>query len=510
MKAAIYTRVSSDSQAEGEFNSCEAQTVKIRSFISSQENMDEYKVYSDEGYTGANTDRPALQEMLSDIQQGNINVIISYKIDRLTRSPKDFYQLIEIFEKHNASFISITERFDTSTPSGRLLRNIMLTFGQFERELTSERIRDKKAEMAKKGMWSSGKPPFGYKTDNRKLIPEPVHSETVKKMFETYVTSGSLYRTYDFLKSGKMLNRSGGVFSKGVIYDMLRNAVYNGMILHKGNIYKGIHEPLVSHEMFEEAQKVHKPQVRGRVVHCAIFPGLVHCKCCGSTMSEVFTNKSRNNKRVRYFYYRCSRVNKFDKSFCDIRQASVDRLDRYIIENLDTIAKNKQYLDSLIFTLNNSPKPMASGLEPGPIPLQYTSEKVREILKTITGSADNMDMTERRIIMKRHISKIIYSKEEIEILLNYSGSGAEPSSALKTAGAAAGKNSSAPTLPASFFCPHPKKSRRPLPDSKRRKNFHETTVRSGLKMELNNEPQTLLIIIPNTVHGCKKLNIGRL
>jgi len=221
---------------------------------------------------------------------------------------------------------------------------------------------------------------------------------------------------------------------------------------------------------------------------------------------------------VKYFYYRCSSINKRDRSFCDIRQASVDRLDRYIIENLDTIAKNNQYLDSLIFTLNNSPKPMSSGLEPGPMPLQYTSEKVREILKTITESADNMDVTERRIIMKRHISKIIYSKEEIEIVVNYSGSGAEPSSALKTAGAAAGKNSSAPTLPAAFFCPHPKKSRRPLPDSKGRNFFAEESNFNNLKMEPSSKLQTLRqaqggtlsIIIPNKVHGCKKLDIGRL
>ena len=140
---AIYTRVSTDLQAEKEFSSCEAQEEKIRSFVKSQDNWQIYKVYSDAGYTGANTNRPALQELLEDIKQGKIEIILAYKIDRLTRSPKDFYQLVEIFEKYNVSFISITERFDTSTPAGRLLRNIMLTFAQFERELTSERTKDK-------------------------------------------------------------------------------------------------------------------------------------------------------------------------------------------------------------------------------------------------------------------------------------------------------------------------------------------------------------------------------
>lgn len=125
---AIYTRVSTDIQAEKEFSSCESQEAKIRSFIQSQNNWQIFKVYTDAGFTGANTDRPALQELFEDIKQKKIDVILSYKIDRLTRSPKDFYQLIEFFEQNDISFISITERFDTSTPTGRLLRNIMLTF----------------------------------------------------------------------------------------------------------------------------------------------------------------------------------------------------------------------------------------------------------------------------------------------------------------------------------------------------------------------------------------------
>jgi DNA invertase Pin-like site-specific DNA recombinase len=149
-QCAIYTRVSTDIQAEKEFSSCEAQEEKIRAFVKSQDNWQIYKVYSDPGYTGANTNRPALQELLEDIKEKKIDIVLAYKIDRLTRSPKDFYQLIEIFEKYNVSFISITERFDTSTPAGRLLRNIMLTFAQFERELTSERKKDKLLERVKR------------------------------------------------------------------------------------------------------------------------------------------------------------------------------------------------------------------------------------------------------------------------------------------------------------------------------------------------------------------------
>jgi len=169
-KCAIYTRVSTDNQAEVDFNSCQAQEEKIKSFINSQENLYVYKVYCDPGFSGAILERPALGQMLGEIEEGKINTVIVYKIDRLTRSPKDFYYLMEVFEQYKVDFISITERFDTSTPAGRLLRNIMLTFAQFERELTSERTRDKLQERANKGMWNGGNIPYGYVARDKRLV----------------------------------------------------------------------------------------------------------------------------------------------------------------------------------------------------------------------------------------------------------------------------------------------------------------------------------------------------
>jgi len=246
MKCAIYTRVSTDNQAEKEFNSCEAQEEKIRNFVKSQNNWEVVKVYSDPGYTGANINRPALQELLEDLKQGIINNVLVYKIDRLTRSPKDFYQLIEYFENYNVSFISITERFDTSTPSGRLLRNIMLTFAQFERELASERTRDKMFERAKKGLWNGGLVPFGYRRENKKLVPDEKESKIVQLIFKTYLISGSIAKVYKTLKSKKFFNRSGKVFTKSNIFNILRNIVYTGKVKYSGKVYQGIHIPIIS------------------------------------------------------------------------------------------------------------------------------------------------------------------------------------------------------------------------------------------------------------------------
>jgi len=434
MKAAIYTRVSTDVQAEVEFNSCETQESKIRSFISSQEKMEVYKVYSDQGYTGANLDRPALKEMLADIQHGKIDIVIAYKIDRLTRSPKDFYQLIEIFDKFSVSFLSITERFDTSTPSGRLLRNIMLTFAQFERELISERIRDKIAERAKKGMWSSGKPPFGYKKEDKKLAIEPREAGIVKLIFEDFIAYPSIAALYYKLKEAKMFNRSGVPLSKTALDFILKGIVYAGMVKHKGTVYQGIHTPIISTELFDEVQLLKKDKVRPKKsmsYNYCLFPGLVRCKECGSVMCATFSNKLKGGERTRYFYYRCSVVEKRDRSFCSIRHVSADRLDDFIANNLDIIRKNKQYLDSLVYVLNHNNTGNRAGFELELPSMPIMVENVQNILETIVEASKLKGKTEKRAIIKRHIEKVIYSKETIEVILLYSDSVAAASGPLR-------------------------------------------------------------------------------
>ena len=286
VRAAIYTRVSTDNQAEIEFNSCEAQEAKIRTFISSQESMVVQGVYSDAGYSGATLSRPALERMLRDIAANHIDLVIVYKIDRLTRSPKDFYQLIEVFEKHTASFISITERFDTSTPAGRLLRNIMLTFGQFERELTSERTKDKMLERAKKGLYGGGVCPFGYKRVEKKLVIEPAEAEIVRRIFNTYIETASLFKTYEVLKKQGIRNRIGKIFSKGDLAYLLRRPIYTGTVIHQGNTYAGIHEPIITAEQFKQAQETHGRKLvpKWHPAKNFLFPGLITCKECGSSM----------------------------------------------------------------------------------------------------------------------------------------------------------------------------------------------------------------------------------
>ena len=433
LKCAIYTRVSTDNQAEVEFNSCEAQEAKIKSFINSQENMEVYKVYSDPGFTGANLNRPALKEMLEDIKYGEINLIIVYKIDRFTRSPKDFYHLIEAFDSNGADFLSVTERFDTSTPSGRLLRNIMLTFAQFERELTSERVKDKMNQRHQKGMWNGGTLPFGYRIENKKLLIDEEQAKLVRRLYEAYLNKQPLADIYNELKKSYPLTKTR-------IYTILRNPIYTGKVKYAGKLNQGNHEAIISEEVFELAQAMHRDKRRTMAPYKNYaFAGLIKCKECGSSMTQCHTNKKKKNGRTkRYYYYRC--VSTFNRYWdnCQTRQISAKRLESYVIDNLRRISRDKQYIDNLVFRLNSSARGGRIGL---PTKVADSSKNPRKnedmgdhtklelrrdtptifpkiVVQTLDLAVKSLSESrgiERNLLAKKFIKSIIYSIESIEI-----------------------------------------------------------------------------------------------
>jgi len=492
-QCAIYTRVSTDMQAEKEFSSCEAQEEKIKSFIQSQDNWQIFKVYSDAGYTGANTNRPALQELLEDIKQRKIDIILAYKIDRLTRSPKDFYQLIEIFEQNNVSFISITERFDTSTPAGRLLRNIILTFAQFERELTSERTKDKLLERVKKGMWNGGHLPFGYERKDKKLIINKKESEIVRLIFENYLETGSVNEVYDLLKEKNIKNRQGKIFSKPFLTLILRNITYTGKINYAGQIYQGIHQSIISEELFELVQKTHKRRVRKfRIYKYFLLGGLIRCKECGYTMSACFTNKHRNEKLKRYYYYRCTCVNKKGWQACSIKEVSAERIENYILENLERISLDKNYIENLVFKLNHSLNTTSEdGIEPSKVCSKFSIETIISILQSFLFGLATQKGAERNLFAKRFIKEIIYSGKNIEINLFYSGNF---------------KNFSAGKSPARQLAGGAETPS----DNKENPIFSNETGFASETTGAQIKPfQTFSIILPNLIHQSKKKNLKR-
>lgn len=259
IRAAVYTRKSSEEGLEQEFNSLDAQREACKAYIASQKHEGWVLVekdYSDGGISGGTLNRPAIQELLQDIKDGLVNMIVVYKIDRLTRSLHDFSKLVEIFDAHNASFVSITQQFNTSTSMGRLTLNMMLSFAQFEREIAGERVRDKKLASAKKGLWVYGKCPFGYTVEGGILKPDPVHRETVALIFSAYLKLKSVPRLYFHLKEKGVFTKTGKAWCTGNLYNMLSRQVYTGKLPYKDQLFEGLHQAIISKEVFAEAQAI--------------------------------------------------------------------------------------------------------------------------------------------------------------------------------------------------------------------------------------------------------------
>jgi site-specific DNA recombinase len=252
LRCAIYTRKSSEEGLEQAFNSLDAQREACAAFVLSQKNeawMVSPTLYDDGGFSGGTMDRPALQRLISDIAEGRVDVVVVYKIDRLTRSLFDFAKIVEAFDAKGVSFVSITQQFNTSTSMGRLTLNVLLSFAQFERELAGERIHDKIAASKKKGMWMGGLPPLGYDVEDRKLVVNEEEARTVFHIFRRYVHLRSVRALKTELEEAGIRSKQrvladgtrygGQKLSRGALYLMLQNRLYRGEITHKGNAYPG-------------------------------------------------------------------------------------------------------------------------------------------------------------------------------------------------------------------------------------------------------------------------------
>jgi hypothetical protein len=300
----------------------------------------------------------------------------------------------------------------------------MLTFAQFERELASERTRDKMLERAKKGLWNGGIVPYGYKKENKKLVVNPKEAKIVKMIYEIYITTGSLSKVYNELKTKDIRNRQGKFFNKSHLENILRNVIYTGKVKYAGKIYQGIHKPIISEEIFNLAQQIHKKKIRKlRVYKDFLFGGLITCKECGSKMTPCFTNKRKEGKLKRYYYYRCTSTLKRDWEFCSTKQVNAERLERYILESLERISLDRNYIENLVFRLNHDSKMgYHSGLELTKSCSKFSSDTIQFLLSSLLSLLARQKGIERNILIKKFIKDIIYSKEEIQINLYYSTS----------------------------------------------------------------------------------------
>lgn len=256
-RCAIYTRKSTEEGLEQDFNSLHAQREASEAYILSQKHEGWQVVkaeYDDGGYSGGNMNRPGLVRLMADIEAGKIDVVVVYKVDRLSRSLHDFAKMVEIFDRHGVSFVSVTQQFNTTTSMGRLTLNVLLSFAQFEREVTGERIRDKIAASKKKGMWMGGVVPFGYKVEERMLLPVADEALLVEKIFGRYAALRSVRALYEELKEQGIRSRKGSILSRGMLYGMLSNPIYIGKIKHKQAVHDGMHPGIIEKDLWDKVQ----------------------------------------------------------------------------------------------------------------------------------------------------------------------------------------------------------------------------------------------------------------
>ncbi len=315
VRCAIYTRVSTDQGLEQDFNSLDAQYDASQSYIRSQAHAGWTLVrgkYDDGGFSGGNTDRPALQRLLEDVQSGKVDVIVVYKVDRLTRSLADFAKLVELFDKHNVSFVSVTQQFNTTTSMGRLTLNVLLSFAQFEREVTSERIRDKIAASKRKGLWVGGMAPLGYDTKDRKITVNEAETDTVRTIFRSYLKLGSLNLLMaDLRKQGivskirtlKTGDTVGGIpFTRGGLAHLLRNRFYVGEVPFKGEILRGEQTAIVDQGLFDAVQAKLSEQINGhkaaRMKSEALLAGRIF-----DDRGNRMTPSHARKRGIKYRYY---------------------------------------------------------------------------------------------------------------------------------------------------------------------------------------------------------------
>ena len=269
LNCAVYTRKSSEEGLDQEFNSLDAQREACEAYIQSQKHEGWRLLkdrYDDGGISGGTIDRPGLLQLLDDVEAGKVQIVVVYKVDRLTRSLADFAKIIEIFDHRGASFVSVTQQFNTTSSMGRLTLNVLLSFAQFEREVTGERIRDKIAASKKKGMWMGGNLPLGYDTEDRKLVIVDEEAETVRHIFRRYAALGCVRRLKADLDADGIVSKSrtskngrptgGKPFARGALYHLLRNRLYLGEITHKGQSYPGEQAAIVDKALWDEVQSI--------------------------------------------------------------------------------------------------------------------------------------------------------------------------------------------------------------------------------------------------------------
>lgn len=423
MRCAVYTRKSSEEGLDQEYNSIDAQRDAGHAYIASQRAEGWIPVaddYDDPAFSGGNMERPGLKRLMADIEAGKIDVVVIYKIDRLTRSLADFSKMVEVFERQGVSFVSVTQQFNTTTSMGRLMLNVLLSFAQFEREVTGERIRDKIAASKRKGMWMGGVPPLGYDVENRRLVPNPQEAKLIRHIFTRFVELGSSTKLVKELKldgvtskawttqDGKV--REGKPIDKGLVYKLLGNRTYLGELRHKEQWYQAEHLPIVDQPVWDSVHAILATNGRSRANATRattpfLLKGIVFGHD-GRALTPWHSTKKTTGKRYRY--YLPMRDLKEHAGASGLPRMPAAELESAVLDQLRNILRAPNLLSDLV--------PRAKKLDP-----TLDEAKVTVAMTRLDLIWDQLFPAEQTRIVKMLIEKVIVSPSDLEVRLRANG-----------------------------------------------------------------------------------------
>ena len=411
LRCAVYTRKSSEEGLEQEFNSLDAQREACEAYIASQKPEGWVLVpdrYDDGGISGATLERPALKRLLADIEAHRVDVVVVYKIDRLSRALMDFAKLVEVFDRNNVTFVSVTQSFNTTTSMGRLTLNILLSFAQFEREVIGERIRDKFAASRKKGMWMGGFVPLGYDVKDRKLVVNEAEAETVRRIFERFTKIGSVTELVRALRAEGVRGKRGRLIDKGYVYQLFRNRVYIGEAVHKGASYPGEHKAIISKALWDKVHAVLSDSPRRRAAATrAQTPALLKGLIFGPTGCAMTPTHTRKGGRL-YRYYIATDVLKHDAPACTVRRVPAAEIEGAVIDQVRGLLRSPE----MIVRTWRAGKRLVAGLD---------ESEVRDALQRLDPLWDELFPAEQARIVQLLVERVDVGPDGVDIRLRTEG-----------------------------------------------------------------------------------------
>lgn len=416
VRCAIYTRKSTEDGLEQEYNSLDAQYDACTAYASSQRHEGWTLVkdrYDDGGFSGGTLERPGLKRLLADIEAGKVDIILLYKIDRLTRSLSDFAKIVDILDRKGASFVSITQSFNTTTSMGRLTLNMLLSFAQFEREVTGERIRDKIAASKRKGIWMGGPVPLGYDVVERKLVANEPEAELVRHIMQRYLALCSVrdlvteladegHRTKIQFRTSTA-NRGGCTFQRGTLYHLLANKIYRGKIVHKGEVFNGEHDAIVPEDLWNDVQLMLAARSQGgnsraSPSRISLLTGLLFD---GEGRAMVPTHTQKGNRRFRYY---ATRTDLVDQSTA--WRVKAQDLESIVISQLTVTLRQPAEIESLL------------------IPSTYNAEQAQDLFTVAYRLAEQLQTypsVKRQQLLAMCLVRVVLHDTKVEMELNNEG-----------------------------------------------------------------------------------------